>query len=1725
MIKRLLFSLLLLCTVSGVFASHFRYGNITWTRVSETPTTVTIRLNVSLAWRLTAAPPSASFAISGGPTTGSVNVPLSNVTDPSGGWTNSTGSAITTLTKSASIYKIAFNGGNKISGLQNNNGGFWNVFTLVNTNAAGSSPVSTLPAIINMPVGAAAATYTIPASDPDPGSTLSYRLATGAEMGGAFTAGTQPSGLTIDPATGQITFNTLSKTAGQLWNADVIVTDNDGNQIMLDFLINMVGFSNPPAFDYTTTPTDGFVYNVIAGQNISFPIKATDPDAGSTVSLSVSGLPSYITTSNFSPAFPATGNPSQTTFSWTPGAAQIGTTNILNIVATDNVGVQNTTSVTIKVVAEPAPVFINPTPGEASITQIGTGVLHQDNIVAQSSLGSNVSIAFATVPSGAVLSPAVPTTGANPGQTTLSWTPTPADFGTHNLSFQAVISSLPTIFATRSYSLIVNTPPAFSSTPSVLSVNAGQTFSYNVTVTDPDIPYGDVIDIAGTTIPSWLTLTSTGNGTAVLSGTPAFSDGGINHVELEAEDTYHHGNPSVVAQSFDINVITCIAPAIVCPSNVSVSATAGTCGAVVNFAPATTTGTTVTYSIASGTLFAVGTTTVTVTATNDCGTATCSFDVTVIDNESPAAIGKDVTVYLDATGHATLTAAQVDNGSSDNCGIATRVLSKTDFDCSNTNVAKPNKSALRLDGIDDWVQVNGSIPGGNAFTFSAWFYPTNGNNGKIISSSSLEICVCSGAIEVYTPIGGAFGASGLTMNRWHHIAVAFNGSLAKVYIDGQLSFFFGASGSLAPLTSTRFGAHAFVNCCKFPGILDEISTWNVALSQSDITNMQTHSLAGSEPGLTGYWNFDENGGTIAFDHSGNGHNGTLTNMTGNPWVATAAPVSGNSGGATTTLYVTDVNGNQSSATVNVTVVDAIAPVISCPSDISVNNDPNTCGAAVVITNATATDNCTVKSIAGVRSDAQALSAVYPIGSTKIVWTATDASGNTATCTQTITVTDNENPVISIGSVTVNNDAGACAATVNIGTPVTGDNCGVASVVNDHPSASYPVGTTIVIWTVTDVHGNSSTATQTITVTDNEKPVISIGSVTVNNDAGVCAATVNIGTPATADNCGVASVVNDHPSANYPVGTTIVTWTVTDIHGNTNTTTQTVVVTDNELPVITNPSAQVFCANADGSSNYTIPAATATDNCGVATVSYAVTGATTRTGTGYDASGAFNIGVSTITWTVTDIHGNVNTNSTTVTVNPLPVASYVSSNADAFCNQTTLTASSTISPASYSWISGNSAPGAFTANPVFSLGQTNGDGIYSVFVKADATGCISAVPAVYNYQKQNLASSYTILAYKEAELGSYNRVASGSVGVMSSKGEAEFKSNSTVASPGSFVKAVKIETDKNVTIAQKVYAAATPVLPTMIYNTASTKSLPNYEVKSGVTVTLNANYGNLNIKKGAVVTLTGTIFGTIHTEEGAQLTFTKPVISIDQLQIGKGPKTGYTVVKFAPNTSVLVSKGVSIGDQVYVNPDNYKVTFYVGSQQDQKRRDEDRDDDAKFSVTGRDIKVTANVVMPLGKLKVNGGDGDDDNKKSGTTTNINMTGLFIATEVESEAKSVIWNSFDCGSAPVTVTSTVTGITQSVNAEKEIPEAITSTEELKITVMPNPSTTYFTLKLESKYQEPVSMKVMDGSGRVVDARSKVASNGTIQIGHNYSSGTYYAEMIQGARHKVVQLIKVK
>jgi hypothetical protein len=106
-----------------------------------------------------------------------------------------------------------------------------------------------------------------------------------------------------------------------------------------------------------------------------------------------------------------------------------------------------------------------------------------------------------------------------------------------------------------------------------------------------------------------------------------------------------------------------------------------------------------------------------------------------------------------------------------------------------------------------------------------------------------------------------------------------------------------------------------------------------------------------------------------------------------------------------------------------------------------------------------------------------------------------------------------------------------------------------------------------------------------------------------------------------------------------------------------------------------------------------------------------------------------------------------------------------------------------------------------------------------------------------------------------------------------------------------------------------------------------------------------------------------------------------------------------------------------------------------------------------------------------------------------------------------------------------TSSIGGLTTSVNSAPAdvISKAISLAEELRVTVMPNPSSSYFTLKLESRNNAPVDMRVMDSQGRLVDAKPKIGSNSTIQVGHNYISGTYYAEMIQGSTRKVLQLIK--
>src|SRR5690606_4011985 len=109
-------------------------------------------------------------------------------------------------------------------------------------------------------------------------------------------------------------------------------------------------------------------------------------------------------------------------------------------------------------------------------------------------------------------------------------------------------------------------------------------------------------------------------------------------------------------------------------------------------------------------------------------------------------------------------------------------------------------------------------------------------------------------------------------------------------------------------------------------------------------------------------------------------------------------------------------------------------------------------------------------------------------------------------------------------------------------------------------------------TAVDAAGNNATATQLITIQDKQAPVIQTpANITLPNSPGTCGASVTIPVPSVTDNCNpgtaTASRSDGKPlSVAYPVGTTIVTWNITDAHGNKAVPiTHEVKITDNEPP--------------------------------------------------------------------------------------------------------------------------------------------------------------------------------------------------------------------------------------------------------------------------------------------------------------------------------------------------------------------------------------------------------------------------------------------------------------------------------------------------------------------------------------------------------------------------------
>ncbi len=658
----------------------------------------------------------------------------------------------------------------------------------------------------------------------------------------------------------------------------------------------------------------------------------------------------------------------------------------------------------------------------------------------------------------------------------------------------------------------------------------------------------------------------------------------------------------------------------------------------------------------------VGINPITMTVTDNSGNvSTCPSIITVQDIIAPTAICQNLNLSLDINGLLSITPSQVNNGSFDNCGIASLTLSETDFSCVDLGVNNLTLTVLDVNGNASTCASTLTIIDNNNPVFVS--FPTNitetavaGLCGRVVTYDIPLIDDNCGVAITQTDASGLtsgdifpVGVTTQTYTVTDNSGNTISNSFTITITDNQLPVITNCPSNIV-LNSSSNSCGAIANWVapaisdNCPGVVvtathtsgetfpigvttvtytatdasSNVSTCSFTITVSDNVAPVVPTLAT----LTGACSVIVTAPT------------TTDNCSGSITGTTSSPLTYSAQGTYTIVWTfTDAAGNTSTANQTVIVLDNIAPTISAPAAVTVNANAACNASGVVLGSPTTSDNCS-----SVTTSNNA-PAIFPLGTTTVIWTATDAAGNSATATQTVTVLDAQVPTISApANITVQANASCVAYNVNIGNPITTDNCGVASVTNNGP-AVYPLGTTTVTWTVSDNSGNTATATQTITVVDQALPiVVAPSNVTLfaSNSCSILNSSFSLGSAYTSDNCTVANISNNAPAA-FPVGTTTVVWTVTDGNGNTATANQLVTVFDLVNPTIVAPSTVTVNANASCAvTGVTLGTPITADNCSVLSVTN-------------NAPATYPLGTTTVTWTVSDVNGNTATATQNVIV--------------------------------------------------------------------------------------------------------------------------------------------------------------------------------------------------------------------------------------------------------------------------------------------------------------------------------------------------------------------------------------------------------------------------------------------------------------------------------------------
>jgi len=531
----------------------------------------------------------------------------------------------------------------------------------------------------------------------------------------------------------------------------------------------------------------------------------------------------------------------------------------------------------------------------------------------------------------------------------------------------------------------------------------------------------------------------------------------------------------------------------------------------------------------------LGVNSVVVTAVDANGNSVSSTAaVTVVDNTAPVLTtpSTPVVVALSTAGTASLAQNAVVVSTSDNCSPVTVVYSPSVFNC--TNVGNNTVTVTATDASGNVTTANVSVtvqdvtaPVINVVAAAVTKQLSAAGSVNIllsdVMSSATDNCTASSAIAVtYTPsvvnCNGkgnvpvtitATDASGNTTTTVKNVLVVDVINPTISLTSTTLSLPLNAAGN----ASIPVGFATATDNCGAPALTFSKSTFDCAnLGVNNVTvtavdgsgNTATAQITvtvvdNTAPALTLV------NGPISVALSATGTAtvnaaGLVANATDNCAVTTIA-VSPNTfscaniGANTVTVTATDASGNATAQTIQVNVVDNLAPVVTTVATVpnivlGANGTASITAAAVV---SSVVDNCTTSPNVVITPN---VFTCADLGQVSVTIFASDAAGNISTTTKVVTVVDATAPVLVNAPQTVT--LAACNATFTYAYQVT-DNCGyTATMTAGYASGSlFPVGTTTVTWQFADQSGNVTTHTFNVTV-------LPLGTYTLPSVNQVCA---------------------------------------------------------------------------------------------------------------------------------------------------------------------------------------------------------------------------------------------------------------------------------------------------------------------------------------------------------------------------------------------------------------------------------------------------------------------------------------------------------------------------------------------------------------------------------------------------------------------------------------------